>query len=102
MGFLIPGSLVRVQPGVLAFSLFLEGPGKGHVRSDVGFRPPVAPAAFTLDATLSAGPRPMIRAHDLRLSGRELATEADVEALVADVREQLLEQIRAGSRIWIV
>ena len=102
MGFLIPGSLVRVQPGVLAFSLFLEGPGKGLVRSDVGVRPPVAPAAFTLDATLSAGPRPMNRAHDLRRSGRELVTEADIDALVAEIREQLLEQVRAGSRVRIV
>ena len=44
----------------------------------------------------------MIRAHDLRLSGRELATEADVDALVAEVREQLLEQVRARSRVRIV
>jgi hypothetical protein len=59
-------------------------------------------ANFALDGIFSAGLRPMIRAHDLRLWGRELVTGADVEALVADIGEQLLEQVRAGSRIRIV
>jgi len=40
----------------------------------------------------------MVRAHDFRLAYREVASEADVEALVAEIRDQLLAQIRAGSR----
>jgi hypothetical protein len=31
-----------------------------------------------------------------------LATEAEVEALVAGIRERLLEQIRAGQRVRII
>ena len=59
-------------------------------------------ANSTLDGILSAGPRPMIRAHDLRLSGRQPVTEAAVEALVGDIREQLLEEVRTGSWIRLV
>ena len=59
-------------------------------------------ANASLDGILSAGPRPMVRAHDLRLANREVASEADVEALVAEIREQLLAQVRAGSRVRIV
>jgi len=44
----------------------------------------------------------MVRAHDFRLANREVASEADVEALVAEIRDQLLAQIRAGSRGMIV
>jgi hypothetical protein len=40
----------------------------------------------------------MVRAHDLRLANREVATEA----LVAEILEQLLAQIRAGSLVRIV
>jgi hypothetical protein len=69
---------------------------------EVRLRRALDDANSTLDGILSAGPRPMIRAHDLRLTGRELVTEADVEALVAEIREQLLEQVRAGSRIRLV
>lgn len=69
---------------------------------EVRLRRALDEASSTLDGILSAGPRPMIRAHDLRLSVRELVTEADFEALVAEVREQFLEQIRAGSRFRIV
>jgi hypothetical protein len=69
---------------------------------EVRLRRALDDANSTLDGILSSGPRPMIRAHDLRLSGRELVTDADVEALVAEIREQLLEQIRAGSRIRLV
>jgi UDP-N-acetylenolpyruvoylglucosamine reductase len=59
-------------------------------------------ANASLDGILSAGARPMVRAHDLRLANREVASEADVEALVAEIREQLLAQVRAGSRVRIV
>ncbi len=44
----------------------------------------------------------MIRAVDLRLGNRELTTEADVDALLAEIREELPAQIRAGTRIRIV
>ncbi len=40
----------------------------------------------------------MVRAHDLRLANREVSTEA----LVAEILEQLLAQIRAGSLVRIV
>ena len=40
----------------------------------------------------------MVRGHDFRLANREVASEADVEALVAEIRDQLLAQIRAWSR----
>lgn len=42
------------------------------------------------------------RAHDLRLALWGVATEALVEGLVAEIREQLLARIRAGSRVRIV
>ena len=42
------------------------------------------------------------RAHDLRLANREVATETGVEGLVAEIREQILARIRAGSRVRIV
>jgi hypothetical protein len=69
---------------------------------DIRLRRAQADANTTLDGILSSGPRPMIRAHDLRLSNREVATEADIDALLAEIREQLLMQIKAGSRVRIV
>jgi len=39
LNFLIPGSLVRVQPGVLAFSLFLARPGRAFLGHLLGFGP---------------------------------------------------------------
>ena len=59
-------------------------------------------ANAVLDGLLSEGRRPMVRPHDLRLSNREVASVEDVEALVMEVREQLLEQIRAGARVRII
>jgi len=59
-------------------------------------------ANASLDGILSAGARRLVRAHDLRLANREVASEADVEALVAEIREQLLALVRAGSRVRIV
>lgn len=52
-----------------------------------------------LDAILSEGERPLITSVDLALHNRELATEADVEALVSEIRTRLLEPIRAGARV---
>ena len=56
-------------------------------------------ANATLDGLLSSGPTPLIRP---RLSSRELATEADVEALLAEIRDELMAEIPAGSRVRIV
>ena len=44
----------------------------------------------------------MIRRVDLQLRNRELASEADVEALVSEIRAKLLEQVRAGMRVRLV
>lgn len=52
-----------------------------------------------LDEILSEGDRPIITRVDLQLHNRELATEADVEALVDEIKLRLLEQIRAGVRV---
>ena len=53
----------------------------------------------TLDAILSEGERPLITPVDLGLHNRELTTEAEVEALVNEIRTRLLESIRAGARV---
>jgi hypothetical protein len=58
--------------------------------------------APTLDGLLSTGPRPLIRPVDLRLSSRELTTEADVDVLLAEIRDERLAQIQAGSRVRVV
>lgn len=55
-----------------------------------------------LDEILSAGNKPLIVRVDLSLRNRELTSEADVEALVTEVRERLLEQIHAGVRVRLV
>jgi hypothetical protein len=52
-----------------------------------------------LDAILSEGNNALIKPVDLALHNRELATEADVDALVSEIRIRLLEQIRAGVRV---
>ena len=55
-----------------------------------------------LDGILSEGSRPIIVKVDLGIRNREVGTEAEVEALVANIRERLLEQVRAGQRVRIV
>lgn len=55
-----------------------------------------------LDEILSEGEKPLIARVDLRLHNREVASESDVEALVAEIRARLLEQIRAGARVRLV
>jgi hypothetical protein len=52
-----------------------------------------------LDAILSEGEQPLMTSVDLALHNRELLTEADVEALVSEIRTRLLEPIRAGVRV---
>ncbi|MFT4628622.1 MAG: hypothetical protein ACI8PZ_007318, partial [Myxococcota bacterium] len=53
-----------------------------------------------LDALLSTDQ--LIRPVDLKLRNREIKTEAEVEALVSEIRERLLVQIRAGARVRLV
>jgi hypothetical protein len=55
-----------------------------------------------LDEILSEGEKPMIRRVDLRLRNREVVTEEDVEALVGEVKQRLLEHVRAGARVRLV
>ena len=46
--------------------------------------------------------RPLIARVDLSLRNREVATEAEVRALVEEIRERLLEQVRAGARVRLL
>lgn len=55
-----------------------------------------------LDEILSEGEQPLIVRVDLRLRNREVATDADVEALVDEIKNRLLEQIRAGARVRLL
>jgi hypothetical protein len=54
-----------------------------------------------LDGILSEGERRLIVKVDLGIRNREIGTEAEVESLVSNIRERLLEQIRAGQRVRI-
>jgi hypothetical protein len=47
-----------------------------------------------LDGLLSEGSKPLITRLDLRLHNREITTEADIDALVSEIRSRLLEQVR--------
>ena len=55
-----------------------------------------------LDGILSEGSRPIIVKVDLGIRNREVGTEAEVESLIANIRERLLEQVRAGQRVRII
>ncbi len=55
-----------------------------------------------LDELLSQGEQPLIQRLDLELHNRELRTEAEVEALLDEVRGRLLEAIRAGVRVRLL
>ncbi len=55
-----------------------------------------------LDGILSEGDRRLIVKVDLGVRNREVATESEVEALVATIRDRLLEQVRAGQRVRIL
>ncbi len=52
-----------------------------------------------LDAVLSEGDKPIVARVELGLRNRELSTEADVEALVSEIRQRLLEHVRNGQRV---
>jgi hypothetical protein len=55
-----------------------------------------------LDEILSEGKKPLIARVDLHLRNREVATEADVQALIDEIRARLLEQVRAGTRVRLL
>ncbi|MFE9690850.1 BREX system P-loop protein BrxC [Micromonospora sp. NPDC005806] len=55
-----------------------------------------------LDEILSEGEKPLIARVDLHLRNREVATEADVQALVDEIKKRLLEQVRAGARVRLL
>lgn len=55
-----------------------------------------------LDEILSQGEKSLIVRVDLRLRNRELETEADVQALVDEIKTRLLEQIRPGVRVRLL
>jgi hypothetical protein len=55
-----------------------------------------------LDGYLSDGPNPLIVPVSLHLHNRELKTEEDVEALLEEIRERLLAQLRGGQRIRLL
>jgi hypothetical protein len=52
-----------------------------------------------LDEILSEGEQPLVQKVDLQLRNRELTTEADVTALVDEIRTKLMEHIIAGTRV---
>ena len=56
-------------------------------------------AQAALDAILSAGERPVILQCDLGLRNRHLASEADLDAMLADIRDRLLPHLRSGKRV---
>lgn len=55
-----------------------------------------------LDEILSEGSKPLVTPVDLRLRNRELVTEADVMALMEEIKQSLLERIRAGARVRLL
>lgn len=55
-----------------------------------------------LDEILSEGSRPLIVRIDLALRNREIRDEADVEALLSDIRQRLMEQVETGARIRLL
>ena len=55
-----------------------------------------------LDGLLSEGVRPLIRPLDLGLHNREITTEADVDALIEEIKKLLLDRLRSGSRVRLV
>lgn len=56
-------------------------------------------AQAALDALLSEGHKPVIVQCDLGLRNRHLASEADLEALLAELRERLLPHLQSGKRV---
>ena len=61
-----------------------------------------AKANELLDGFLSEGEDPMIVPLDLSLKNREIRSEEDIDALVEEIRERLLEQLRSGQRVRLL
>ena len=59
-------------------------------------------ANVKLDKLLSEGDKPLIVTMDLSLQNREIKTEADVDALLAEIRERLMLQVKSGQRVRIL
>jgi len=55
-----------------------------------------------LDGILSEGDQPLVTRFDLHLRNREIATPEDVQALVDEIRQRLLEQLRANVRVRLL
>lgn len=55
-----------------------------------------------LDEILSEGQKPLVARVDLQLRNRDIVTEADVEALIDELRKRLMEQIRSGARVRLI
>lgn len=55
-----------------------------------------------LDDILSEGQKPLVKRVDLQLRNRDIVTEADVDALVDEVRKRLMEQLRSGARVRLL
>jgi hypothetical protein len=55
-----------------------------------------------LDAILREGNNPLIARVDLRLRNREVASEAEVDALLDEIKNRLLEHVRAGARVRLL
>lgn len=53
----------------------------------------------TLDELLSEGDNPVITAVKLNLRNREVQSEAQIDALVAEIRNKLLEVVQRGGRV---
>lgn len=55
-----------------------------------------------LDKLFSEGDRPLIVPMQLALHNREIKTEADVEALLDELRERLMQQVKSGHRVRLL
>jgi hypothetical protein len=72
-----------------------------HDAFEVALRRAEEEAHELLDAVLSEGEKPAVVRVKLGLSGREVGTEAEVDALVEDVRRTLMEHVKSGVRVRI-
>ena len=55
-----------------------------------------------LDQLLSEDEKPLIVKIDLSLRNREVSNEAELDALLDEIRKRLLKQIESGARIRLV
>ena len=55
-----------------------------------------------LDGILSEGDQPLVTRVDLHLRNREIATPEDVQALVDEIKQRLLEQLRPNVRVRLL